>query len=251
MTALEGLLGRDGYRVLTARSARDALELLAKYPIGVIISDQCMPEMTGVEFFKRVKELHPETVRIVLSDQTELQAVTDAINEGAVYKFLVKPWEGEWLRATVRGAFRHQELAWENEHLSGELKAANAQLSGVNQKLQQLLSEKSRQMQQDEISLIVAQESLHHMPLAVVGVDDDGMVAFANARAEAMFGNGVPLLGSLVGETPLAGCLTGAAVGKTEVAEAAGQRFNVLCEPLGNFSSARGRLLVLVPQEAL
>ena len=251
VTALERLLRRDGYRVLTACGARDGLELLAKNNVGVIISDQCMPEMTGVEFFKRVKELHPETVRIVLSDHTELQTVTDAINEGAVYKFLVKPWDDELLRANVRGAFRHQELAWENEHLSGELKAANAQLSGVNHKLQQLLSEKSQQAQQDEISLKIAQESMHHIPLAVVGVDGDGMVALANARAEAMFGNGVPLLGSLVGETLLAGCFTEAAAGKTEVAEVGGRRFSVLCQPLGNASRARGRLLMLVPQDAM
>jgi hypothetical protein len=92
---------------------------------------------------------------------------------------------------------------------------------------------------------------MHHIPLAVVGIDGDGMVALANARAEAMFGNGVPLLGSLVGETPLAGCLSGAVVGKTEVAEVGGQRFSVLCQPLGNASRARGRLLVLVPQEAM
>ena len=251
VTALERLLRRDGYRILTACSAREGLEQLAKNNVGVIISDQCMPEMTGVEFFKRVKELHPETVRIVLSDHTELQSVTDAINEGAVYKFLVKPWDDELLRAKIRGAFRHQELAWENEHLSGKLKAANAQLSGVNHKLQQLLFEKSRQVQQDEISLKIAQESLHHIPLAVVGVDGDGMVALANARAEAMFGNGVPLLGSLVGETPLAACLAGAVVGKTEVAEVGGQHFSVLCQTLGNASHARGRLLVLLPQGAM
>ena len=250
VTALDRLLRRDGYRILTARSARDGLELLAKNNVGVIISDQRMPEMTGVEFFKRVKELHPETARIVLSDHTELQTVTDAINEGAVYKFLVKPWNDELLRANVRGAFRHQELARENEHLSGELKAANAQLSSVNHELQQLLSEKSRQAQQDEILLKIAQESMHQVPLAVVGVDGDGMVALANARAEAMFGNGVPLLGSLAGESPLAGCLSRAVVGKTQVAEIEGQRFNVLCQPLGNASSARGRLLVLVPLEA-
>jgi len=251
VTALGRLLRRDGYRILTACSARDALELLAKNDVGVIISGQCMPEMTGVEFFRRVKELHPETVRIVLSDHTELQSVPDAINEGAVYEFLAKPWNDELLRANVRGAFRHHELASENEHRSGELKAANAQLSDVDHKLQQPLSEKSRQVQQDEISLKIAQESMHCISLPVVGVDGDGMVALANARAEAMFGNGVPLLGSLIGETPLAGCISGAVVGKTEVAEVRGQRFSVLCQALGNASRARGRLLVLVPQEAV
>ncbi|MBI1985170.1 MAG: response regulator [Rhodospirillales bacterium] len=227
MTLFSRFFGDGAKPLRTARSARDGLELLAKNNVGVIISDQRMPEMTGVEFLKRVKELHPETVRIVLSDHTELQSVTDAINEGAVYKFLVKPWDDELLRANVRGAFRHQELARENEHLSGELKAAK-----------------------DEILLKIAQESMHQVPLAVVGVDGDGMVALANARAEAMFGNGVPLLGSLVDDTPLGGCLTGAVAGKTGVAEVGGKHFSVLCQPLGNDSRARGRLLVLVPQEA-
>ncbi len=250
VTALERLLRPDGYRIVTAGSAREGLELLAKNSVGVIISDQRMPEMTGIEFFKRVKEIHPETVRIVLSDHTEPQSITDAINESAVYKFLVKPWDDESLRANVRDAFRHQELARENEHLSAELKVANAQLSGVNLKLQELLAEKSRQVQHDEISLGIAQESLHQIPLAVVGIDDDGMVALANARAEAMFGNGVPLLGSLVGATMLAGCLATAGIGKTQKVKVGEQHFSVLCQPLGNASHARGRLLVLVPQEA-
>jgi response regulator RpfG family c-di-GMP phosphodiesterase len=62
--------------------------------------------MTGTEFLARVKQMYPETIRIVLSGYTDLESVTDAINRGAIYRFLTKPWEDETLRATVREAFR-------------------------------------------------------------------------------------------------------------------------------------------------
>lgn len=68
-----------------------------------------MPEMNGTEFLARVKRLHPNTVRIVLSGYTDLQSVTQAINEGAIYKFLLKPWEDEHLRGQIRDAFLYHE----------------------------------------------------------------------------------------------------------------------------------------------
>ena len=109
MAALRRQLRTEGYRILIANSAREGLELLALNTVQVILCDQRMPEMTGTEFFFRVKQLHPDTVRIILSGYTELQSVTDAINQGAIYKFLTKPWDDEALRETVRQAFRMQE----------------------------------------------------------------------------------------------------------------------------------------------
>ncbi|PZP57431.1 MAG: hypothetical protein DI596_09255, partial [Azospira oryzae] len=109
LSALGRALRRSGYRILKATSARAALDLLARHPVGVIVCGLRMPEMSGVEFLRRVKQLYPETVRIVLSGYTDLQSVTEAINEGAVYKFLTKPWEDEWLRAHVQEAFEHYE----------------------------------------------------------------------------------------------------------------------------------------------
>jgi EAL domain-containing protein (putative c-di-GMP-specific phosphodiesterase class I)/CheY-like chemotaxis protein len=108
LASLRRLLRVEGYRILTANSAREGLELLALNTVQVILCDQRMPEMTGTEFFFRVKQLHPDTVRIVLSGYTELSSLTDAINQGAIYKFLTKPWDDEALRATIRQAFRMQ-----------------------------------------------------------------------------------------------------------------------------------------------
>lgn len=98
LTSLKRLLRREGYLIYTANSGAEGLELLAKYPIDVIMSDQRMPGITGVEFLRLAKIQYPSTVRIILSGYAELQYVTQAINEGAIYRVLSKPWDDEQLR---------------------------------------------------------------------------------------------------------------------------------------------------------
>ncbi|MDX1722521.1 MAG: EAL domain-containing protein [Pseudomonas sp.] len=115
LRALTRVLRRDGYHVLTANRAQDAFALLAKHEVQVILSDQRMPEMNGTAFFSRVKDLYPDTIRIVLSGYTDLTSVTEAINQGAIYKFLTKPWDDAQLRATVAQAFQHFNLAAKKE----------------------------------------------------------------------------------------------------------------------------------------
>ncbi len=88
-----------------ARGA-EGLALLALEPIRVIISDQRMPNMSGTDFLNTVKQLYPDTVRIILSGYTDLKVVTDAVNRRSVFKFLTKPWDDEKLRDQVRDAFR-------------------------------------------------------------------------------------------------------------------------------------------------
>ncbi|HLD64872.1 MAG TPA: EAL domain-containing protein [Pseudomonas sp.] len=111
LRALTRLLRRDGYTIISANSAQEAFGLLAKHDVQVILSDQRMPEMNGTEFLSRVKDLYPDTIRIVLSGYTDLKSVTDAINQGAIYKFLTKPWDDEQLRLNIAQAFQHHALA--------------------------------------------------------------------------------------------------------------------------------------------
>ncbi len=106
LRALTRVLRRDGYRILSTTSVREAFELLAENDVQVIISDQRMPEMSGTEFLSEVKAIYPDTVRIVLSGYTDLKSVTEAINEGAIYKFLTKPWDDQQIRNHVLQAFQ-------------------------------------------------------------------------------------------------------------------------------------------------
>ena len=104
-SALMRTLRRDGYHILSAASGPEALEILALNPVQVIISDQRMPKMSGTEFLNVVKQLYPDTMRIILSGYTDLDVVTDSVNRGAVFKFLTKPWDDKLLREQVRDAF--------------------------------------------------------------------------------------------------------------------------------------------------
>lgn len=111
LRSLVRLFRRDGYRVLTAGNADEALALLARNHVQVILSDQRMPGTSGTEFLGKVKDLYPDTVRLVLSGYTDLATVTEAINRGAIYRFLTKPWNEAELREHIREAFRKHDAA--------------------------------------------------------------------------------------------------------------------------------------------
>ncbi len=110
LSALTRMLRREGYNILSSTSPQEAFDLLAKHSVQVVISDQRMPEMSGTEFLSRVRQLYPDTVRIVLTGYTDLESVTGAINRGAIYKFLTKPWDDDQLREQIREAFRLAKL---------------------------------------------------------------------------------------------------------------------------------------------
>jgi len=110
LSSLHRLFRRDGYQILTATSPTEAFEMLALHAVQVIVCDQRMPAMSGTEFLSKVKEMYPDTIRIILSGYTGLEAVLDAINRGAIYRFYTKPWDDTQLRDNIRLAFHHYWL---------------------------------------------------------------------------------------------------------------------------------------------
>ncbi|HZV65085.1 MAG TPA: EAL domain-containing protein [Telluria sp.] len=107
LSSLQRLLRHDGYHILCADSAAAGFELLAQYDVQVIVCDQRMPNMSGTEFLGRVKEMYPDTFRIVLSGYTDLESIMQAVNKGAIYRFYTKPWDNKVLRKELRAAFKH------------------------------------------------------------------------------------------------------------------------------------------------
>jgi len=202
ISALKRTLRRDGYTILTANSGAEGLALLAQHEVGVIISDQRMPHMTGVAFLRKVKMLYPKTIRIVLSGYTELESVTSAINEGAIYKFLTKPWDDDLLRDNIRKAFGHYEMEQENLRLTRELQSANNQLSMLNQNLEQKVADKTREIIHSINLLQISQEILEHLPIGIIGIDERNMIVASNRRAEAILCQppGACLLGLMAGD---------------------------------------------------
>jgi PAS domain S-box-containing protein len=126
----------DDYDVLTAGDAGTALELLEKNaPVAVVISDQRMPGITGVEFLSRVFERYPATTRIILTGFTDMAATIRAINDGHVYAYVTKPWEPADLKQVVRRAVDFHRLRIENERLVEDLGRAKIFLEAVMDQL--------------------------------------------------------------------------------------------------------------------
>lgn len=119
---------RRDFNVFTAISGQEGLDIVKNEDIHIIITDQRMPNMTGVEFLQKVIPVAPDPIRILLTGYSDINAVVDAINKGEVYRYLTKPWDNEFLKTTIRQAYEVFILRRENERLVDELKRANEQL---------------------------------------------------------------------------------------------------------------------------
>jgi two-component system, NtrC family, response regulator HupR/HoxA len=120
------------YHVHLAQSGEEALRILRSLPIDAIITDQKMPNMTGIELLGLSQEIHPNIVRIVLTGFADVEDLIAAINTGKVHKYITKPWEPDSLRLAVQDALEKMELARENERLATELRLANDRLQTEN-----------------------------------------------------------------------------------------------------------------------
>ena len=140
LVSLRETLVRQGYQVLTAPNPIPALEILRREPVAAIISDQAMPEMTGLEFLALAKQIQPDATRILITALLSLDTVIDAINKGEIYRFIVKPWLREELLTTVRNAVQRYELICRNTVLQATTLAMNEKLKDLNKNLGQQIS---------------------------------------------------------------------------------------------------------------
>ena len=123
---------RRDFEIYTAQSAREGRKILDSYEIGVIITDQRMPGMTGIEFLESILSVYPDTIRILLTGFSDMNAVMDAINRGQVYKYLVKPWQNDELKLYIQNALEIYHLRKENKELAHKLYLANKELDLLN-----------------------------------------------------------------------------------------------------------------------
>jgi two-component system response regulator HupR/HoxA len=122
----------DQYEVHSAQSGEKALEILRKTAIDAIITDQRMPNMTGIELLEISQNISPNLARIILTGFTEVNDLIAAINTGKVHRYITKPWEPDDVRLAVQDALEKVELVRENERLAAQLKAANEKLQAEN-----------------------------------------------------------------------------------------------------------------------
>src|SRR5438105_380274 len=148
LAGLRENLRREGYQVVTAPNARVALETANRQLFAVIISDDQMPQMTGMEFLSQVKTIQPNATRILITAVLSLDTVLDAINNGEIYRLIVKPWLRGELLATVKNAVQRYESVGGNAALQAETQARNEQLRQLNHSLEMQLAHLAEQHRQ-------------------------------------------------------------------------------------------------------
>ena len=147
LTALKFTLEREGFHVTACTSPLKALAVLAERDFGVIISDQRMPEMLGLDFLIESRRLRPQASRILITAVLALPTIVDAINKGEIFRFVAKPWLREELVATVRNAVQRHELVTQNQSLQTETQHLNTQLRDANASLEAKVQDLERQRQ--------------------------------------------------------------------------------------------------------
>src|SRR5260370_24838243 len=126
---------RFDFKVLGATRATEGVRIRERDKVDTVMTDQRMPEMTGVEFLKHLRESYPDTTRLLFTAYADIDAVTDAINQGSVYRYISKPWEPHELREVLRQAVEYHDLLTERKRLLHELQEKNQQLESANAEL--------------------------------------------------------------------------------------------------------------------
>lgn len=163
-------LFRKEYNVLLAESGEEGLQLLQENdPVPVIITDQRMPEMTGIEFLEKTRQISPYSIRIIITGFTDIQALIDAINTGRVYRYITKPWDEQELFVTLKRAIESYELKKNNDQLLIDLQRKNEELEHSYRTLQEA---QDRLIQSEKLASIgrLASRIAHELRNPIQGI---------------------------------------------------------------------------------
>lgn len=179
LSALNRLLRKD-YILLLAQEGQEALRLLKENHVDLILADQKMPQMSGVEFLREAKKIKPDAIRLVLSGYAEAQSVAEAINQGSIYKFFLKPWNDDFLKTSLKEALRYKQLKDDNARLTKELKIKN-------QALVEALKNQNVRLKENQTTLALLHEVFAILPWPLMGIDENLMIASTNDAAQMLF----------------------------------------------------------------
>ena len=150
------LLRHEPWTIRCASCAAEALQIIQCEPCQIIVSDQRMPGMNGVDFLSEVRQIRPEIVRMMLTGYTDISIAVDAINRGEIYRMITKPWNNEELKATLRQAIDHFELKQEVKRLNELSRQQNAELQDMNHSLECKVRQRTTQLAEKHLELRTA-----------------------------------------------------------------------------------------------
>lgn len=160
LSSLKRLFRPSGYRILTAESGAQGLEIMAQENIDLVVSDMRMPEMNGAQFLEKVREGWPDTVRILLTGYAEISATIDAINKGQIYRYISKPWDDNEIILIIKHALQQKFLEREKLRLEELVRKQNEELKELNVHLEEKVLVRTNELKQAVQSTERANEKL-------------------------------------------------------------------------------------------
>ncbi|MDX9670782.1 MULTISPECIES: HD domain-containing phosphohydrolase [unclassified Pseudomonas] len=162
LNSLRRLLRGQPYDVLLATSGAQALDMLAQQPVNLVMSDARMPNMDGASLLAHVRQLYPETARIMLTGYADPGAIIKAINDGQIHRYISKPWNDEEMLLILRQSLEHQHSEQERQRLERLTQVQNDQLKLLNSTLEKHVAARTAELQQTADMLDLAYEELKH-----------------------------------------------------------------------------------------
>jgi response regulator RpfG family c-di-GMP phosphodiesterase len=160
LSALRRLFRLQGYDIEQATSGADALQVLARRPVDLVISDMRMPEMDGATFLEAVRQSHPDTVRLLLTGYADIGATVAAINRGEIHRYIAKPWDDQDLLLVVADALRRRALEQHNRALLALTRQQNLDLAALNHGLEDRVAARTAELEQLASMLQAAYDEL-------------------------------------------------------------------------------------------
>jgi len=237
---LELLMQEEGYHTLTAQNGEAALKLLSEHSVDVILTDQRMPGMMGTDLLSRAKDMYPETVRIVQSGFADLASVTSAINDGAIYKFLTKPWNNNQLKQNIAEAFKIKYLEDENRNLTASLENTHQQLLEQSNDYEKTISFLTA-------TLNITLDAIESIAIPVIEFDANKSLVKANKAAYALWDDTSFDALSVIAGDILNKALLAKDVLLLEIPQGCGHRYHVKCKAVESIDASHRYVLLLVP----
>ncbi len=201
LKSLKRLLLDTDYMVYTAESGEVGLEIIKTHDIKLVISDYRMPGMNGVEFLNKIRETHPDTIRMILSGYADVIAVVEAINDGQVYRFITKPWNDQELLTSIKRAIEQYELQKENSKLYLELHKRNLELQILATTLEEKVAARTHDLELNNRALNIAQNILSMLPVGIIGIDSCQTIVYINSNLKDFISTDAIGLGLPIGDS--------------------------------------------------
>lgn len=160
LSALRRLFRSQGYRIEQAVSGAEALLVLAMQPVDLVISDMRMPEMDGAALLAQVRQSHPSVARILLTGYADISATIAAINQGAIHRYIAKPWDDQEMLMVVGEALRRRALELENARLLAITQTQNDALAALNHSLEERVDERTEALARSNRDLAQAHREI-------------------------------------------------------------------------------------------